>query len=179
MEDNKTTDATEAQTAGPAASPADELSLLAAECEKLKAERDELQDRWLRLRAEFENFRKRMQREQTEIVERAAMDTVASLLPILDDFERALKAPGADPEYARGVELIYQRLVETLRKAGLEPMEAEGKTFDPHVHEAVDMTPNGDVEENTVFEEFRKGYSFRGKLLRPAMVRVAVKPPEA
>lgn len=176
MQEEKTTDAVDVQ---PAAAAADEVSRLAAECEKLKSERDELEDRWLRLRAEFDNYRKRVQREQLEILERAAMDTVASLLPILDDFERALKAPGADPEYARGVELIYQRLLDALKKAGLEPMEAEGQKFDPHIHEAIDMAPHGEVEENTVFEEYRKGYNFRGKLLRPAMVRVAVKPPEA
>jgi len=177
MENNNRTDAVNPASETPQTEvPADEHARLIAECDRLKQERDELEERWLRLRAEFDNFRKRVQREQGEILERAAMETVRSLLPVLDDFERALKAPTADATYAKGMELIYQRLLDILLKAGLEPVDTAGKQFDPHVHEAVDMVPTGEAEENTVFEEFRKGYNFRGKLLRPAMVRVAVKP---
>ncbi len=149
---------------------------LVAERDRLKAERDDANDRLLRLRAEFDNFRRRTQREQADLFERASMDTAAALLPVVDNFELAMKTEASDPEYAKGVLLIYQSLVDTLKKLGLEPLETVGKPFDPNIHEALDMVPTTEAEDQTVFDEFRKGYNFRGKLLRPAMVRVAVKP---
>jgi molecular chaperone GrpE len=149
---------------------------LVAERDKLKAEHEELNNQFLRLRAEFDNFRRRTQREQTDLFERAGQEMVSCLLPVVDDFELALKTESADAEYAKGIGLIYARLMDTLKKAGLEPIEAQGKPFDPNVHEALDMVPTADMEDHTVFDVFRKGYNFRGKLLRPAMVRVAVKP---
>ncbi|HBY59089.1 MAG TPA: nucleotide exchange factor GrpE, partial [Solibacterales bacterium] len=104
----------------------------------LAAERDELREQVLRARAEFDNFRKRTERERLEASEYSAMEAVRQLLPTLDDFVRALKAETADKEYAKGMELIYGRLFETLKKMGLEPIESEGKPFDPHVHHAVE-----------------------------------------
>ena len=98
------------------------------------------------------------------------------ILPALDDFERASKAETADREYAKGVELIYQRLSEILRRMGLEPMETAGQRFDPNQHQAVQRVETKDAEDQTILEEFQKGYNFRGKLLRPAMVSVAVRP---
>ncbi|MGC8794064.1 MAG: nucleotide exchange factor GrpE, partial [Bryobacteraceae bacterium] len=146
------------------------------ERDRLARERDEYYDLLLRRSAEFENYRKRVERERRELLELAAMDAVRELLPILDDFERALKAETTDREYARGIELIYQRLMETLKKIGLEPITSRGEKFDPHQHEAVEATPSEEFEDHTVIEEYRRGYNFRGRLLRPAMVKVAVKP---
>ena len=95
----------------------------------------------------------------------------------LDDFERALKHETSDPEYSKGVELIYQRLLDTLKKMGLEPVEVQsGQAFDPNLHQAVVRVETDEAADNTILDEFQRGYNFRGKLLRPAMVRVAVKP---
>jgi molecular chaperone GrpE len=104
------------------------------------------------------------------------MDLARELLPILDDFERALKVECANPNYSKGIELIYQRLSDILKKMGVEPLEAAGKQFDPNLHEAVVRVPTDEVEDQTVLEEFQRGYNFKGKLLRPAMVKVAVRP---
>jgi molecular chaperone GrpE len=152
------------------------LASLAAERDQLARERDEYYDLLLRRSAEFENYRRRVERERREMLELAGMETVRELLPILDDFERALQAETSDREYAKGIELIYQRLMETLKKIGLEPMSCQGEKFDPHQHEAIEMTPTEEVEDHTVIEQYRRGYNFRGRLLRPALVKVAVKP---
>jgi len=152
------------------------LASLAAERDQLARERDEYYDLLLRRSAEFENYRRRVERERREMLELAGMETVRELLPILDDFERALQAETSDREYAKGIELIYQRLMETLKKIGLEPMSCQGEKFDPHQHEAIEMTPTDEVEDHTVIEQYRRGYNFRGRLLRPALVKVAVKP---
>ena len=116
-----------------------------------------------------------MEREKGEIVEFANAETVRALLPIVDDFERALKAESADKEYARGMELIYQRLFDALKKLGLEPIASAGETFDPHVHHAVEMLESDEHEDHAILDEYQRGYNFRGKLLRPAMVKVAVR----
>ena len=104
------------------------------------------------------------------------MESVRALLPVVDDFERALKIECADKEYARGMDLIYQRLFEALGKLGLEPLAAVGQPFDPNLHHAVEMAQTEDAEDHTVLEEFQRGYNFRGRLLRPSMVKVAVRP---
>lgn len=144
------------------------------------AERDQLiadmRDRLLRLRAEFDNARRRAEREKSEYLQFAAMDLVKDLLPILDDFERALLVETSDRGYAKGVELIYQRMYDTLKKLGLEPVDAAGKQFDPNQHQAVERVPTDEAEDQEILGEFQRGYNFKGKLLRPAMVRVAVKP---
>ncbi len=150
------------------------MEAVTAERDGLLAERADLQDRLLRRQAEFENFRRRVERERTEILEYANTQTLRGLLPILDDFERALKVESADKDYARGMELIYQRLDESLKKLGLEPITSIGQKFDPNIHHAVDRAVTDEVEENTILEEYQRGYNFRGKLLRPAMVKVAV-----
>jgi molecular chaperone GrpE len=104
------------------------------------------------------------------------MESVRDMLPILDDFERALKVDTADRDYAKGVELIYQRMADTLRKLGLEPIETSGQKFDPNLHQAVERVETEDAEDQTILGEFQRGYNFKGKLLRPAMVKVAVRP---
>lgn len=177
----ETPENTEAAAAGSPADTvdvADSAALLAnltAERDQLAKERDDYYDRLLRRTAEFENYRRRVDRERTELMEFAGMEAVRELLPILDDFERALKVESADKEYARGMELIYQRLLEVLKKLGLEPMDSSGRTFDPHLHDAVEIVNRDDVEDHTIVEEFRRGYNFKGRLLRPAMVKVAVR----
>lgn len=147
---------------------------LGIERDRLVKEKSELQELLQRRQAEFENYRRRVERERSELFEYAAMDTVKALLPVLDDFERALKVETADKEYARGMELIYQRLYEGLRKIGLEPLSTEGTLFNPHEHHAVDMVDTKEHPDQTILEEYQRGYKFKGRLLRPAMLKVAV-----
>ncbi|HME06984.1 MAG TPA: nucleotide exchange factor GrpE [Bryobacteraceae bacterium] len=146
-----------------------------AERDRLLEEKLDLQDRLLRRTAEFDNFRRRAERERSEIAEYANTETVRALLPLLDDFERALKVDVPESEYTRGMALIHQRLADSLKKLGLEPIEAAGKLFDPNLHHAVEMVESTDLPDHTILEEYQKGYNFRGRLLRPAMVKVAVK----
>jgi molecular chaperone GrpE len=150
---------------------------LLAERDQLRAEVADLQDRLLRRQAEFENFRRRNERDRSDFLEYAGMEIVREILPIVDDFERARKTECSDESYRKGVELIYQRLQETLKKIGLEPIEvAAGTEFDPNLHQAVVRLETEEAADNTILEEFQRGYNFKGKLLRPAMVKVAVKP---
>jgi molecular chaperone GrpE len=158
---------------GPEAS-AQSFEAMAAERDRLIEEKNDLMDRLLRRQAEFDNFRRRAEREKSDVLEFAHTESVRAILPILDDFERALKVPTTDKAYARGMELIYQRLSESLKKLGLEPITTKGLKFDPHLHHAVDMVETADVEEQTILDEYQQGYNFRGRLLRPAMVKVAV-----
>jgi molecular chaperone GrpE len=160
----------------PAETLEGQLATVTAERDQLSSEKADLHDRLLRARAEFDNARRRAERERSDYLQFAAMDLVKDILPVLDDFERALKVETADSNYAKGVELIYQRLSDTLKKMGLEPLETEGRQFDPNVHQAVERVPTEEVEDQTVLGEFQRGYNFKGKLLRPAMVRVAVRP---
>ena len=150
------------------------LEAVTAERDRLLQEKNELVELVKRRQAEFDNYRKRAEREKSEVLEFAHSDSVRAILPILDDFERALKTQTADKVYARGMELIYQHLADALKKLGLETITTKGQKFDPHVHHAVDMVETGDVEEQTILDEYQPGYNFRGRLLRPAMVKVAV-----
>jgi molecular chaperone GrpE len=160
----------------PATTVEGQLAAVTAERDRLAAEKADLHDRLLRARAEFDNARRRGERERSDFMQFAAMDLVRELLPVLDDFERALKVETADRNYAKGVELIYQRLYETLKRLGLEPIETEGKQFDPNRHEAVLRVQTEEAEDQAILGELQRGYNFRGKLLRPAWVRVAVRP---
>lgn len=160
----------------PAVTPEGQIAALTAERDQLAAEKADLNDRLLRARAEFDNARRRFERDRSDYLQFAAMDMVKDVVPILDDFERALQVETADAGYAKGVELIYQRMSDVLKKMGLEPIESVGQPFDPNLHQAVERVPTSEAEDMTVLGEFQKGYNFKGKLLRPAMVRVAVKP---
>ena len=151
------------------------VTALQAELEQVGAERNELKDLLQRSRAEFENYRKRVEREKLELAEYGSHELMRAVAGILDDFARAVSVESTDKEYVKGIELIHQRFLETLKKQGLEPIESKGSKFDPKVHEAVDRVPVEDVQEDTVLDEFQKGYNFKGRLLRPAMVRVGVK----
>jgi len=164
------------ELSSPASETEPVVLALESRLEALEAEKAEAGDRLLRLRAEFDNFRRRTERERSEFVQFASAELARELLPVLDDFERALAAPAADPEYAKGVELIYQRLFEALRKAGLEPVVTAGRRFDPTLHQALERVETEEAEDQTILAEYQKGYNFKGKLLRPAMVKVAVKP---
>jgi molecular chaperone GrpE len=160
----------------PVEDVAAERERVSAEKDRLVAEKADLEDRLLRLRAEFQNARMRAERERSDYLQFAAMDLVKDLLPVLDDFERAMRVETADREYAKGVELIYQRLFDTLKKMGLEPMESSGRRFDPNLHQAIERVQTDEAEDQSIVDEFQRGYQFKGKLLRPAMVKVAVKP---
>ena len=140
------------------------------------AEKAELLDQLKRSQAEFQNFRKRAERDKVEFAEYAGTETVRALLPLLDDFERSLKVESADRVYAKGMELIYQRFYDSLKRLGLEPVAATGQPFDPHVHHAVEMVETAEAPDHTVLEEYQRGYNFKGRLLRAAMVKVAVAP---
>ena len=160
----------------PEPGPEGQLAALAAERDQLAAQKADLEDRLLRARAEFENFRRRAERDRSDFIQFAAMDLVREILPVLDDFERARKAEPADKEYAKGVELIYQRLFDVLKRSGLEPIAAEGKQFDPNLHEAMQRVETGEAEDQAILGELQRGYCFKGKLLRPSWVKVAVRP---
>jgi molecular chaperone GrpE len=154
----------------PAVTLEGQLAAVTAERDQLLAEKAELQDRLRRSLADFDNARKRFEQQRSDFLQFAAADLVKNLLPVLDDFERALKVEAADQNFAKGIELIYQRFADTLKRMGLEPFDSAGKPFDPNLHESQDH------EDQTVIAEFQRGYNFKGKLLRPAMVKVAVKP---
>src|SRR5215467_1767166 len=166
--------AEEAQTKGAGNSvsdpPAASLEEVTAERDRLIEEKNDLLDRLLRRQAEFDNFRRRAEREKADVLEYANTESARAILPIVDDFERALKMESSDKEYARGMELIYQRLSEALKKLGVEPIASKGKKFDPNLHHAVEMVETADVEDHTILDEYQRGYNFRGRLLRPAMV---------
>lgn len=160
----------------PVETPEGRIAALAEERDRLAAAKADLEDRLLRTRAEFDNARRRGERERSEFLQFAAMDLIRELLPIADDFERALKVETADRDYAKGVELIYQRLMETLRKMGLEPIDTVGQRFDPNLHQAVERVQCEDAEDMAILSEYQRGYNFKGRLVRPAMVKVAVRP---
>ena len=148
------------------------------ELQTLKEDRDNLYDRLLRKQAEFENYRKRMEREKADYVQFASSELIRELLSALDSFELALRNAAKDAgggELLRGFELIYKQLQDTLARFGLKPIEAKGQKFDPNFHQAVSTQATNEVEENTVIDEMRRGYLLHGRLLRPVMVSVSVK----
>jgi len=143
---------------------------------ELQKQRDEFYERLLRTTAEFDNYRKRVERERVQQAEAAAADLLRELLPIVDNLERALRADtGADGDdaYRRGVELIHSQLLDALRKRGVTPIEALGADFDPHFHEAVAHEHAEGRRDGEIIEEFSRGYLLGDRLLRPAMVKVA------
>ena len=153
-----------------------DLAAAVAERDRAVAEKSEQFERFQRAQAEFENFRKRLLREKEEAHEYAAMGTIESLLPILDDFERALNAPGLAAEFREGLDLIYQRMFAVFTRAGLKPVEAEKTRFNPYFHHALDREPaENDEQDQTILEVYQRGYHFKDRLLRPSMVKVAVK----
>ncbi len=146
-----------------------------SETQTLKDERDSLYDRLLRKQAEFENYRKRVEKEKAEYAQFASSELMREILGSLDSFELALRNASGDENVLRGFELIYKQLQDTLSRFGLKIIEAKGQKFDPNFHQAVSTEVNDAVEENTVTQELRRGYLLNGRLLRPAMVSVSVK----
>jgi molecular chaperone GrpE len=144
-----------------------------SELQKLKAERDSLLDRLQRAQAEFDNARKRGIKEQQEFRDYAVADAIKSLLPVVDSLERAVQVKSDATELRAGVELIYKQLQAALAKLSVNPIVSKGEPFDPHYHEAVEMVETTEVADHQVLEELQRGYKFRDRLLRPAMVKVA------
>jgi molecular chaperone GrpE len=162
------------ESAGAATEPQPEPEAAESPLEALRREKDALQDQLLRTAAEFDNYRKRVDRDRRDQAEAATASALTDLLPIIDDLERALKAPTGDIEsFRRGVELIHQQMLELLRKRGVKPIEAVGADFDPHYHQAVVHESSPDHREGEVIEEFARGYVLGDRLLRPSMVKVA------
>lgn len=161
---------------GPGAAAEDDV-------QALRAERDDYYDRLLRTTADFDNYRKRIERERREVSEAASADLIRDLLPVVDDLERALNASAAVAEkegeadntatLRRGVELIHRQLLEALRKRGAEPFETMGQLFDPAWHEAISYEAGSNRPEGEILGEVRRGYRLGQRLLRPAQVRVA------
>ena len=148
----------------------EQAALLAEELEATRRERDEYLDALRRLKAEFENSRKRQERERARILETASERLVTELLPVLDNLDRALEAEG---DIHEGVQAIRDQLVAALGKEGLLPVASDGQPFDPNVHEAVMSQPSDEYEEGTILETFQRGYLLNGKPIRPAKVVVA------
>lgn len=148
---------------------------LAAAYQKVVAEKNELFDRLLRKQAEFDNYRKRVQREKEVFLQDANADLIRALLPVLDGFERALRHrdKNVPKGFYEGVELIYQELLGVLARAGVTPIEAAGKPFDPHLHQAVETVEAEGYRDQEVVEELQRGYKLKHRLLRPAIVKVA------
>ena len=147
-----------------------------AELQKVKAERDSLLDRLARAQAEFENARRRAGKEQQEFRDYATLDALRALLPAMDSFERALQVKSDAGDFRSGVELIYKQLQDALAKLGVRPIPAKGEPFDPRYHEAIEMVETSEAPDHEVLEELQRGYKFKDRLLRPAMVKVAKNP---
>jgi molecular chaperone GrpE len=156
--------------------PSDATTGDTVDAAELQRQRDEYYDRLLRSSADFENYRKRVERERQGLADAAAASIIEELLPLVDDLERALNSdPGSEgaEAYRRGVELIHRQLLETLRKRGVRVIEALGADFDPYYHQAVAHEAVEGRREGEIIEEFRRGYMLGDRLLRPSMVKVA------
>jgi len=156
--------------------PATGETSLAAELQKLKAEKEELLQTMIRRQADFENFRKRTERDRHEEGRRGVERLILDLIPVLDAFDRALQAhedPGYE-EYRKGVTLIRKQLWDSIAKHGVQRIEAAGKIFDPHQHQAIERLESEEYPDGFIVAVFQDGYTFHGRVLRPAIVRVAV-----
>jgi molecular chaperone GrpE len=173
-------------SAGPDVSPAPsapepELPAdLPAAYKKLLSEKEDLYDRLLRKQAELENTRKRLQREKEDFLQHATADLIRALLPVLDGFERALNHRDAKVprEFYQGMELLHRNLLDILKRAGLTPIETAAKSFDPRIHQAVETVEAPGYQDQEIVQELQRGYKLRQRLLRPAIVKVAVTPRE-
>src|SRR5581483_927013 len=146
---------------------------LVSELEKLRMERDSLLDRLVRMQVEFDNARKRVVKEQQDFRDYAFVDTIKTIIPVLDSFDLALKNSPEKSEFHAGVELIHKQLLDALAKLGVRQISAKGEQFDPRYHEAIEMIDTEDAEDHEVLEELQRGYKLKDRLLRPAMVKVA------
>ncbi len=149
-----------------------------AEMAKLTADLEQLRQSMLRSQADFANYRKRIEKERFEDSKRATARVIEGLIPVIDGFEHALAAhrEAAYENYRKGFELIYKQLLDNITKLGAERIDPVGKPFDPHLHQAMDRTETTEHKDGTILQVFQPGYVFHGRVLRPAMVRVAVHP---
>lgn len=172
--DTDTEEAAEAAESAETADEADEATEAAAdEVEKLKKEMADGVERMKRLQADFENFRRRTRQEKEELSNMVVQDFIKELLPMLDNFDRAMAAEATDAaKFQQGVEMIYNQLAEILKNKGLEQIEAREAKFDPNFHQAVMRVENPDLEDETIAMELQKGYMVKGKVIRPSMVQV-------
>lgn len=155
--------------------PPSELDTVRAELESATQELTSMQDRLLRAQAEFENTRKRLQKEKEEFVQYAAFDTIESLLPVVDDMEQAMRMEQVTPEVKKGLEQIHQKMFAVFQRAGLKEVD-QHETFDPRLHEALAKAPaTDDQSDQQILEVWRKGYLFKDRLMRASWVKVAVK----
>jgi molecular chaperone GrpE len=156
----------------------EQQSAKVAEQEKLEAELVDSRQRYLRLAADFENFKKRTRQDQLETIQHASAELIARLLPVLDDLRSALdhKPAGVDEAWAKGVELGVRKLEEVMATHGLEPIDSVGAAFDPRFHEAIGHVESEEHPEDTVVSELRRGYRIRDRVVRPSLVKVARRP---
>jgi molecular chaperone GrpE len=170
--------AVKVDSAEPEAAPVAAIDAAAApaEVERLQTERDQLFDRLARLQAEFDNYRKRETRERAEYRDYALINTIEQFLPVLDNFQLALKTDSTAEQLRSGVELIVRQMGDVLRNLGVQPIPTVETQFDPRVHEAIEMVEREDLPDHQVMDEVRRGYTLRERLLRPALVRVATNP---
>jgi len=173
---NKDIDNANVEQSAEAQAVAAETAKADAEVAKVTADLEELRQTLLRRQADFDNYRKRVEKERFEDSKRATARVIEGLIPVLDGFEHALAAhrEAEYDNYRKGFELIHKQLLESVTKLGVERIEPVGKLFDPHLHQAVDRAETMDHEDGTILQVFQPGYVFHGRVLRPAMVRVAV-----
>jgi molecular chaperone GrpE len=178
---NKDDDDANVEQSAEAQAVAADAAKADAEVAKLGADLDELRQTLLRRQADFDNYRKRIEKERFEDSKRATARVIEGLIPVIDGFEHALAAhrEAEYDNYRKGFELIYKQLLDNLAKLGAERIDPVGKSFDPHLHQAVDRAETTDLEDGTILQVFQPGYVFHGRVLRPAMVRVAVHPSAA
>jgi len=175
---NKDVDSANAEQPAEAQAVAADSARADAEMAKLAADLEELRQTLLRRQADFDNYRKRIEKERFEDSKRATARVIEGLIPVIDGFEHALAAhrEAEYDNYRKGFELIYKQLLENVTKLGAERIDPVGKPFDPHLHQAVDRAETTEHADGTIMQVFQPGYLFHGRVLRPAMVRVAVHP---
>jgi molecular chaperone GrpE len=175
---NKGADSPDPEQSAEAQAVAADSAKADAEMAKLTADLEELRQTLLRRQADFDNYRKRIERERFEDSKRATARVIEGLIPVIDGFEHALAShrEAEYENYRKGFELIYKQLLDSVTKLGAERIDPLGKTFDPHLHQAVDRVETKEHDDGTILQVFQPGYVFHGRVLRPAMVRVAVHP---
>ena len=175
---NTNVDSSELEQSAEAKAVAADSAKADAELSKLSSDLDDLRQTLLRRQADFDNYRKRIEKERSEDSKRSTARVIEGLIPVIDSFENALAAHReAEYEtYRKGFELIYKQLLDNLTRLGAERMDPVGKPFDPHLHQAVDRAETTEHADGTILQVFQPGYVFHGRVLRPAMVRVAVHP---
>lgn len=170
--------ASDADSSAEAKAVAAETERAGTEVAKLATDLKDLRQTLLRRQADFDNYRKRIEKERAEDTKRATARLIEGLIPVIDGFEHALAAhrEAEYENYRKGFELIHKQLLDNLARLGVERIEPAGKMFDPHLHQAMDRAETTDHEDGTILQVFQPGYVYHGRVLRPAMVRVAVHP---